>query len=315
MVILILVFLGLRAAAFLKPMGIPTEEGGYLYVVLLQWIGPTGTWSILVSSLLILIQGLVINSLVNGNNLSLEKTTYAGFFYVILSSLSLSFFPMSAIVWANTFLVIAIHNFLAFNQKADVSTKVFNAGFFIGVSAFFYQPYLFLLIYILLRMGSLKSLKGKDLVQILTGLVLSYALIWVGAFVTETTDLYAVLQVQGQFRFLQSPIPLPSLALWAIPGFFFLLLSFVLLKYSDMTYKSNLMVKRKVSLLFELMLMAGLILPFQHLISLQDLMSIIPFLAPLLAIAILHTKRQVMAELLPLLMLILLLFMQYYFGL
>lgn len=314
-VLLILVFLGLRAVAFLKPMGIPTEEGGYAYVVLLQWLGPSGTLPILISSFSILIQGLVINSLVNKNNLTPEKSTYAGFFYIILSSLTLAFFPMSAIVWANTFLVIALYNFFLFNEKADVSTKVFNAGFFVGLSAFFYQPYLFLLLYFLLRMGSLKNLQGKDLVQLFTGLIVSYTLIWVAAFMTETTDLYTVLQVNGQFRFMQSPIPFPSMVLWAIPAFFFLMLLFVLFKYSAMTYKSNLMVKRKVSLLFELMLMAGLILPFQHLISLQDMMSIIPFLAPLLAIAVIHIRRQILAEVLPLLMLILLLFMQYYFGL
>lgn len=313
-VLLILMFLGLRTAAFLEPMGIPTEEGGYAYVILLQWIGPSGTLPILISSLLVLIQGLVINSLVNANNLTLEKSTYAGFFYIILSSISLAFFPMSAIVWANTFLVIAIYNFLLFSQKADVSTKVFNAGFFIGLAAFFYQPYLFLSLFFLLRMGSLKNLQGKDLVQLFTGLILPYILIWVAAFMTETTDLFWVLQGKGQFRILQAPISFPSQVLWTIPAFFFILLVFVLFKYGDMTYKSNLMVKRKVSLLFELMFMTVVILPFQHLISLQDIMSIIPFLAPLLAIALLQIKRQMVAELLPLLMLTLLLFMQYYFG-
>lgn len=313
-VFLILVFIGLRIVAFLQPIGTPTEEGGYAYVVLLQWLGPSGTLPLLISSLSVLIQGLVVNSLVNNNNLTTEKSTYAGFLYVILSSMTLAFFPMSAIVWANTFMVIALYNFFLFSQKADVSTKVFNVGFFIGLSAFFYQPYLFLFLYFLLRMGSLKNLQGKDLVQLFTGLIVPYILIWVAAFMTETTDLFTMLQVKGQFRFLQSPIAFPSQVLWIILGFFFLMLVFVLFKYADMTYKSNLMVKRKVSLLFELLLMTGLVLPFQHLISLQDMMSVIPFLAPLMAIAVLQIKRQMVAEFIPLLMLILLLFMQYYFG-
>jgi len=310
---LLIVLIAARFGGIITPVSLPAEEGGIGYVLVLEWLGASGLTIHILLSIQLFIQAILLNAIVNAHYTGLDRNLVPALIYILLSSISLEFFPNAAIIWGTTFMAIALYNFFKVSNTSEVSGQVFNVGFFTAVAAMFFQPFIWFLLFFILRIGSLKSVRLKDFFQILTGSFVAYFLIWTTAFLYDYQELFYLLQFEEQFNFIENITSVSDYSLWFTAAIFVLLVLYSFFYFGELTAKNSLIFKKKISLLNELLLFSFPVILFQRVLNFQDLMIVIPFLATLAGLAMALKRNALISESMHLLIWAVLLFLQYYF--
>ena len=110
--------------------------------------------------LLIFVQVFMINNLAMKHRLFNENTLFPGLFYILTTSVLVDFFPLSAILFGNFFLMIALDNLLSTYKQHQCADKIFNVGFWIGVASLFYASFVFFFLLALVGLSFLRAIKS-----------------------------------------------------------------------------------------------------------------------------------------------------------
>ncbi|MEO1053889.1 MAG: hypothetical protein AAFX87_24845 [Bacteroidota bacterium] len=97
----------------------------------------------IVSLFLVFFQCLVFNRLLLVNKAYNENTYIPAVIYAVLASLAFDFSTLSPALMSMTFVILALNgifNHLEFRMKKD--EKIFNIGFYLGLAALFYLPFI-----------------------------------------------------------------------------------------------------------------------------------------------------------------------------
>jgi hypothetical protein len=293
---------------------LPVEEGGYAFILALKWVGIDSFWLTIIGLVVIFLQAITINSISLKNQFFQDRITFPAFFYIVFQSMTLVFMPPSAIVFGLVFFSFALYYFFTIHQQADASSSQFNIGFFIGLAWLFYQPFLWMLLYFTFRLLVIKQVKIADIIQVFTGWLAALFLSIVFAFLTDTLELYYVLQGKQTFVVVRTIESFSHWSLWIVVGLWMIAVMLSVAQYSKMTYKVSLPNKKKIGLLFELLLALSVCLLLQKRLNIQDILILSPPLCILLAGATYYIKNQLIKELIPLVFIGSLLFLQFYFA-
>ena len=312
--ILAFVLVALRIASVSNLGPLPVEEGGYGYVMMLQWVGIDTIWIKVIGIVALFIQSIAINSISLKNQFFQDRITYPAFYYVLLHSTALVFMPTSAIVMGLLFVSFALSNFFSIQQQSEASSAQFNIGFFVCFAWLFYQPFVWILFYLMVRLLAIKQVKLADIMQMITGWLAALFLSFVFAFLTDTLDLFKVLQLNETFTVIHAIELFSHGSLWIIVGIFMLAILIAVAQYSNLTYKVSLPNKKKIGLVYEIVLVLSICMVFQSRLNIQDILIISPPLAIIIAGATYYIKNQLVKELIPLMIIGCLLFLQVYFG-
>jgi len=261
------------------------------------------------SFLLLYLQAVYINRLVIKNKLALNITLIPGMIYCFLVSFLPEYHVLSPLMIANTFFLLAIGQIFKIYKKPRVADTLFNVGFLIGIATLFVPKYSLLMISGFISIIILRSVKFREIIQILSGFLV--------VLILNHGFLYLF---DSPFRFYLSEVSLwpkidfkdlNALSLYFIIGMI-LTAVFGVFNYNKYTIKKSIQVQKKIDILYWV-LVSSLFLTLickdtSHGLA---LLSFIP-LSIFLAMSLLKIKNPITQEIVHLAALIALFY--YHFG-
>ncbi len=143
--VLLLYGIILKSYLFVDPV-VPQLQSsdGPLYSSFIIWL--KGTFSNfpvvfgIITFTLLIIQAIVFNKAVNDQRM-LQKPNYlTGMAYLLLTSIFSDWFPLSAALIVNTFLIWVWSKLCTMHNNQAAKASIFNIGLAIGIASFFYYP-------------------------------------------------------------------------------------------------------------------------------------------------------------------------------
>lgn len=276
--VLLIFYIGmLRAVGYLLPAGGwsphspgPISEGLY------GLVGTTGFWPWLMALLLVFLQANLINITVANYRMSPEVNLFPGIVYALLSSCVADFQFLSPILVANTFYIWAVYILFDVYKKSDAAPAIFNVGFWLGVAALCYYPFVTFIIVGFFGLNTLRAFKVRELLIMASGLftpflLAGYYAIWQGtgaAFLQSFRAAFAYLDFAAapQYHWML------TLGLWS------LLLVIVLFSYTSYLKRVQIEAKKQINILYWGLLVSGLTIP---LLSQADIENLLVSTVPL----------------------------------
>lgn len=238
-----------------------------------QW----GMGEYMLSTLLIFVQAAMINRLMIRQSMTGEINLFPGLCYVLITALHPSYIGMSSVLLANTTLLIALGYFFDVLKKERQEETRFMGGLWLAVSALLYTPYLVLIIFGLLAMSMLKTLKLKDIFQYLTGFISPFLITWMVRMI-QTGEL------QPGFPALFSEFGFPGVAaIYDIAdvitlSVMSLLLLVSLLGYTQIIARKNIHAQKKIDTMYALVFFGAVMALWHSTVTVQFLFVLmIPF--------------------------------------
>ncbi|MCB0546340.1 MAG: hypothetical protein KDD19_02075 [Phaeodactylibacter sp.] len=272
-------------------------------------VGYAGQTADIVAMALLLGQAFFLNYFISEHRLASEVSLFPGVFYVLASSLLPEFLHLSPLLMANTFFLIVLAEIFATYKKVDCADRIFNIGFWAGVGSLFYPSYLFLFIVGFVGLNILRAFKFRERLMVLTGMLAPYILVstyyfWTGDFFTAWME-----RLLSSFAFLDF-IPTPNWLVYRSLAIFAVLILVVLFSYRSFLLKQTMQVQRKINILYWSLLATALTLLIQPEIEIGHLMVTVVPIGTMLSFNFIRMPGR-MAEVIHLLILVIVLFLQF----
>lgn len=267
------------------------QWGGEFIRTTQQW----GAGEFLFSTLLVFIQAAMLNRLFIKQSMLGEINLFPGLSYIIFTAFHPSFISVSSILLANTTLLIALAYLFDVLKKEKQEETRFMAGLWLAVSALIYTPYFALLLFGLLAMSMLKTLKVKDIFQYVTGYISPFLIGWM-IRVIRSRDLDP-----GHFEFFDT-FGIPEIQLFTQTGDIVtltvvaLILVISLMGYTQIIARKNIHAQKKIDTVY---LMVFFIIPmalFPERITISYLMTLAIPMSLLMAVLIRLVRHPAVAE-------------------
>lgn len=236
------------AAFFISEGPEPMASSGVLYSVIDGAFENQTILSIVVANLVIAFTAILVNRVVIVHRLSRIQSLIPGLIYIVLVSWMESFLSLTAVHIANFFLMLGILSLFKFSKKTTNGIVVFDCLFYLGIAVLFFTPYIVFVPIALLSLMSLNRFKLRDFVNGVVGFLLPFFILC-GTFyyVGGGISLLSGYNINTGFikwiinLNLKNLIPL---SLYAI----ILLLN--ILNYAKLVRKNELMVQKKINILY-----------------------------------------------------------------
>ncbi len=274
---------------------IPGEIFGSWGAEFIQSTRHWGAGEFILSTFLVFIQAAIINRLFIKQSMIGEINLFPGLCYILLTALHPSFIGISSVLLANTTLLIALGYLFDVLKKERQEETRFMAGWWLAVSGLLYTPYFVLLLFGLIAMSMLKTLKVKDVFQYLTGFISPFLIGWMARMILTRNLNPGILDMFLTFGLPQiSPIyNIADIVTLSIMG---LLLLISLLGYTQIITRKNIHAQKKIDTLYTLVFFCVPMALFPSTISVQYLMVLmIPF-SLFMAILLRLIKHPAIAE-------------------
>lgn len=269
--VLLLFYLAiLRASTFIHHDSVAPRDHGILCNWIYASLSPLSMGGAILAFLLVFIQAWLINVTIAKYRVATEVSLLPGVFYCLLTSLMPDFLPLSSILLANTFLILAIYNLLDAYKNNYVAGRIFDAGLWLGVASLFHFPYIFLIFWGIIGLGILRGISLKEFLMLLLGLIVPIFLqgaycFWIGnmpAFVAHFTQNIGLV----------SFMPFHTSTIYVKLGIVTLLLLLTIMASSQFFSRRNMTAQKYISMLYWLMLICGLTIFTQRGIDLNQLL-------------------------------------------
>jgi hypothetical protein len=237
----------------------------------------------------------MINRLFIRQSMIGEINLFPGLCYILLTALHPSFISISSLLLANTTMLIALaYLFDALKKDRQEETR-FMAGLWLAVSALLYSPYFTLILFGLLAMSMLKTLKVKDIFQFLTGYISPFFIGWMARVIMTKEP-----GIDGLNNLFSMGIPglgaLYNIADIVTIAVMALLLLISLLGYSQIIARKNIHAQKKIDTMYVLVFFSIPMALFIPTLTVQYLLILaVPF-ALFMAILIRLIRHPAVAE-------------------
>jgi hypothetical protein len=135
-----LVALAIWVFAFFIPHELPVRHSMPLYELLVRPIASIHWLTTLIALFIIIIEGFLLNYIINENEALTKKTNLPALFYIVFSSNNSSMLELHPLLLANLFLLFALSKILNSYRKDIAFSQVFDAGLLISIASLFYFP-------------------------------------------------------------------------------------------------------------------------------------------------------------------------------
>jgi hypothetical protein len=229
------------------------------------------------TSFLIFIQAVLVNRLFIRQSMMGDISLFAGLAYVMLTALHPAFISLSSVMLANTTLLIGLAYLYDILKKERQEENRFMVGFWFAVSALLYTPYFMLLIFGLISMSILKTLKIKDVFQYLTGYISPFLIGWLLRIIfvgNPQPAFFEIFETFGlpEFSFFNHISDTITICVLAI------LLLISILGYGQIVARKNIHAQKKIDTLYALLFFAAAMILFPSTVSVGFLFVLmIPF--------------------------------------
>ncbi len=212
---------------------------------------------------LIACQGLIANLFVFRHRVAQDVNLFPGVFTVFIAASIPAFHWSLSFHLANICLGFSLLALTDTYRTPSVSDRIFNAGWWIGIAALFVPQYLLFALVAFAGLNSLRAPKLREQLTLLTGVILPFILVGFYYFWYDQLGLFLSQQFAVTFSLI------PSLEWNAMPwqviaqhALMVLLLLMSLFSYRSYNAKTTMEVRKKIDLLYWLLLGAGISILF-----------------------------------------------------
>lgn len=256
---------------------------------------------------LLFLQAVLLNNLAIKHRLYNETTLLPGLFYVLLMSSLQDFFPLTAILMGNLFLIIALDELMSTYKQSSCAGAIFNAGFWTGIASLFYSSFSLFFLLVFLGLSLLRSFKLRERLILMVGFVVPFLFasawfFWNNKFL-EYWQTYFISHFNFlNFRYDKSGVFLVKLVVLAI----FFLLGF----FNNYKFDKAIQTRNYVNIIYIALFISGLTFLFQPNVTILHFLIIMVPLSFLVTARFLSFNSSV-AEFVHTILLITVLFFQY----
>ena len=175
----------LWGGAFVSPPGLPDAGNPYLnpgYDLLIRMFGNNPLLYALTAFLLMLASALLFNLTVEKNGLSESNSLIPAFIFILVMSLFPSLQTLHPAMIPGFLAVVVLYHVFDIYTEAEAYPKVFNSGFYIALSSFFYFPSIVFLLFVWSTFVVYRLYSWREWVILLFGFLTPYVLLWTWFF-------------------------------------------------------------------------------------------------------------------------------------
>ncbi len=226
----------------------PVEQGGVLYDLLLQVLPSNHLFQSVLSIFIVFFEAVLINRLVIKNRFSRDITLLPGMFFIILVSIKPSMQVLSPVMIGLIFVIQSFINLFKTYKKYNSERYLFNAGFYLGISILFYSDYIYLLIPLFFSLLSIRTFKLRELLQMISGLLL------VAYFYAFGLYWYEKPLALPEINFGFSPISISNIYDYFILGFYSFLILNTVVSLRKFVIKKSIQSQKKINIIFSILI-------------------------------------------------------------
>lgn len=309
-VVLFLYAFLVRGLGILYPPTYQINDGGWLAIQLRHLLPLQGATLGILSTLLILLQGVLLSNIANRFKLAKTSSFFVAVFYILLLSCFREHYTLSPVLLANTFFIWALNELFSCFREYQASDKIFNAGMLIAIATMLYPSFGIYLLLAIISLTTLRSLSLRDIIVLLSGFIVPFFLAWTYFFLHDDTATLIQSQFTNNIGFLQFNIQTQTpfyqaLAVWSVA------ILWIILNAQSYLYKTGVHIKKISTILFWAIFIAILSIFVQGNICTDHLILISAPLALFTGLNFLNINNQPIAELLHLITLATVVYVQY----
>ncbi len=281
--------------AFLVPTQWAPSSQGILSSFVYEWIDINSMAARIASTVLVIIQALMINHLANVNKIAKPFSYFPAGFYLLVSSYFHESGTLTPILMANTFYILAIIELYKVYKKNNCTDIIFNVGLWVGISGLFYFSMNVFLIFGLLGLLTLRGLKIGDWLILIIGFFVPTFLLGTYFFWNDELPLFLQNQLTDNIGFLDFNYP----AHWQFYvrlGALVLFLLISLVSFQNYLSKQTIQSQKFITLLFAALFISFLSILVQHNIEADHFMILAVPLSIFLSMTFLSIKKRTIAE-------------------
>lgn len=270
------------------------SAGSLIYDAWFGNIAATPFLASLSAMVLVVVQGFVVNVLIDQFRLLGERNWFPGLFYVLVASSVPSLTFLSAPLVAATFVPFSIWGVFKAYQKPNVTAAIFDAGFWVGVASLFYPPSILLLIGAFAGFGVVRSFSMRERAVLLSGFFVPVFLAW---------SFYFWLDRGGEFRDIQFNLDLlPAFVgewgvlQWLQAAWWSAVLLTAFLSFGWLTSRKLIQTQKSVKVLYWSLTSALISSLWAEHWNWQQLLLCSPALGSILALLFASIRRKIWAE-------------------
>lgn len=263
LILLILLPLVLWIPAFINPPEVILNDklDMPLYDLFLMVFPSKSIITTIFAFLLVVGQAFLLNFIFTYYDLTKKNSYFPAFIYLLLSSCDYRLMTISAIMFANCFIILAFFSFLQCYNKGEGLDQIFLTALLIAIASLFYVPYLLLMFWIWIGLFNFKVYKWRPFLVSLLGLISPYLILFVYYYLDNQIDtiinFYDLhLNILPEVVFMNQPIQIVYMA-------YLLVLTLPAIVYT-MNYRNDqkLSVRKRTSTLVLLFVCSLLIFVF-----------------------------------------------------
>ncbi|NRB47563.1 MAG: hypothetical protein HRU41_07805 [Saprospiraceae bacterium] len=243
--------------------------------ILSDWVydqvGYAGIIPAIIATLLVFVEGWMLNALVLRDRLGRDANLFPGLFFILICSVLPPFLQLSPLHMANFFYILALFELFGIYKKSDCATNLFNSGLWIAIGSLFYPSYLALFVLIIVAINTLRSLKFRDILIVLSGILVPYIYALVYFYWTDRLSVFMGQQFPIQVGIPEMNFPDPTLYYISVV-FSGLLLLVVLFSWGGFLAKNVIQVQKKINILYAALLFSVFAPFFVDIVSLDFLL-------------------------------------------
>lgn len=184
---------------------------------------------------LVFSQAMIVSQLIIKHKMSRNLSLIPSAVMVLTLAIILQPSVNHIVLVANFFFLLSVGSLFKVYKVFKPISRIFNSGFFIGIATLLYRPYFIYFIVIVLGLLALRSLKFKEIIQVILGFLCPLFLMGVLLFYNNGLDQY--------FAYFKLPFSIPSIDFSDIRPLFKPLLALIVILV--LVFNQNALRKKK----------------------------------------------------------------------
>ena len=307
--ILLLLYLAvMRASTFMHTSNIVPRGHGILTNWVYASFPPLSMSGVILAFFLIFFQATAINLMIARYRVATDISLLPGVFYCLFTSLMPDFLPLSSIILANTFLVLALYNLFDTYKNNYVAGRIFDAGLWLGIASLFHFSYIFLVVWGIICLGILRGIRFKEFLILIIGIIVPLFLMGVYSFWVGQMPRFMghFFENVGTMSF----VVYKSSMIYIKIGLVLLFLLLTIVASLQFFSRRNMTAQKYISMIYWLMLLCSIIIFTQKGIDINQLLLLAIPISVLLSMTF-QRIAPAMAETLHMLLLMVALILQF----
>lgn len=161
-----------------------------LYILYFFIIGTGSFVNLIISLLLIIVSGLIINQIIIANEISGKTTMLGMFFFVLLNISMVSNVVMNPFLWVSFFLLLMLKELFKLPKTETTIPIIFNASIYLGLASLFYYPSLVIILVIWVSLMTFRINNWREYVIVPIGVLLPLFFTFTWYYYNDNQELF-----------------------------------------------------------------------------------------------------------------------------